>query len=173
MCEAGRIASRQSGKPSMPWMARIATSCLCILITACAAWPERPQSLANNPAQQRQAAEIIRLANAEIGMPYRYGGDTPRGFDCSGLVYYVFHHAGIAVPRTANEQLYASHRVEYRDLQPGDLVFFEIAGDAQMHVGIYIGNGEFIHAPETGETVSIAHFDSPYWKARYAGAGRF
>lgn len=157
----------------MAWRVRIAAGCLCVLLAACAAWPERPPSLANNPAQQRQAAEIIRLAHAELGVPYQYGGDTPRGFDCSGLVYYIFRHAGISVPRTANEQLYASHPVAYRDLQPGDLVFFEIAGDAQMHVGIYIGNGEFIHAPETGERVSIAHMDNPYWKARYASAGRF
>lgn len=106
-------------------------------------------------------------------MPYVYGGDTPRGFDCSGLVYYVYTQAGLRVPRTANAQLYASHPVTFDDLRPGDLVFFEIAGDAQMHVGIYAGNGRFIHAPETGASVSWARLDNPYWKARFAGGGRF
>ncbi|MDE2090358.1 MAG: C40 family peptidase [Gammaproteobacteria bacterium] len=143
------------------------------MIGACAPWPERPQTSVNNPAHTKRAAQIVRLASAELGAPYLYGGDTPRGFDCSGLVYYVFRHAGVAVPRTANQQLYASHPVQQRDLQAGDLVFFEIAGDAQMHVGIYAGHGEFIHAPESGQPVSYARMDSPYWKARFVSAGRF
>ncbi|MDE2234799.1 MAG: C40 family peptidase [Gammaproteobacteria bacterium] len=147
--------------------------CLGMLMVGCAPWPQRPQPLSPTPAGEQQASRIVRLATAELGVPYRFGGDTPRGFDCSGLVYYVFRHAGVRVPRTANEQLYASHPVSYRDLQPGDLVFFEIAGDAQLHVGIYIGNGEFIHAPETGQSVSIARLDDPYWKTRFDQAGRF
>jgi cell wall-associated NlpC family hydrolase len=151
----------------------MSVSCLCATIVACAPWPERPQPYANNPVGSKRAADIVRLATAELGKPYVYGGDTPRGFDCSGLVYYVFRHAGVAVPRTANEQLYASHPVDYRDMQPGDLVFFEIAGDVQMHVGIYVGNGEFVHAPETGKSVSYARLDNSYWKARFVGVGRF
>ena len=115
----------------------------------------------------------MRLAGHELGVPYIYGGDTPRGFDCSGLVYYVFRRAGVAVPRTANDQLYASHPVGLRDLQPGDLVFFQIAGNIQMHVGIYVGHGVFIHAPETGQPVSYARLDNHYWKSRFVGGGRF
>ncbi|MGA9853846.1 MAG: C40 family peptidase [Gammaproteobacteria bacterium] len=151
----------------------ISVGCLCAVITACAPWPVRPQPYVNNPVESKRAADIVRLATAELGTPYVYGGDTPRGFDCSGLVYYVFRHAGVAVPRSANGQLYASHPVDYRNIQPGDLVFFEIAGDAQMHVGIYVGKGEFVHAPETGQSVSYARLDNPYWKSRFVGIGRF
>jgi len=151
----------------------ISIACVCAVLEACAPWPVRPQPYANNPVESKRAADIVRLATAELGTPYVYGGDTPRGFDCSGLVYYVYRHAGVAVPRSANQQLYASHPINYREMQPGDLVFFEIAGDAQMHVGIYAGKGEFIHAPETGQPVSYARLDNPYWKSRFVGAGRF
>ncbi|MGA9851468.1 MAG: C40 family peptidase [Gammaproteobacteria bacterium] len=140
---------------------------------ACAPWPVRPEALPYNAAQANRAAEVVRLVSQQLGAPYLYGGDTPQGFDCSGLVYYVFRHAGLTVPRTANDQLYASHPVDLRDLQPGDLVFFQIAGDVQMHVGIYVGNGEFIHAPETGEPVSRAHLGDIYWNTRFVGGGRF
>ncbi len=142
-------------------------------LAACAPWPERPGVRPYSTARAKNAAEIVRLVRQELGVPYVYGGYTPRGFDCSGLVYYVFRRAGLAVPRTANAQLYASHPVNFQDLHPGDLVFFEIAGNVQMHVGIYVGNGEFIHAPETGQPVSYAFLDSPYWKTRFVGGGRF
>jgi murein DD-endopeptidase len=139
----------------------------------CAPWPERPEAQPYTTVQASRTAEILRLAQQELGRPYVYGGATPRGFDCSGLVYYIFRRAGIAVPRTANAQLYASHPVNLQQLRPGDLVFFEIAGNIQMHVGIYVGNGEFIHAPETGQPVSYAFLDSPYWKTRFVDGGRF
>ena len=142
-------------------------------LAACAPWPERPPPAHYSSSGSPRAQAIVQLASHELGAAYVYGGDTPRGFDCSGLVYYVFRRAGLAVPRTANEQLYASHPVSLRDLQPGDLVFFRIAGDIQMHVGIYVGNGVFIHAPETGQPVSYARLDDHYWKSRFIGGGRF
>lgn len=154
----------------------VSRCCLLLLffigLAGCAPWPEQ----ASTPAPAYQANindRVVQLARNELGVPYLYGGSTPSGFDCSGLVYYVFRHIGIDVPRTANRQFYASHRVDIADLQPGDLVFFEIAGDAQMHVGIYIGQGNFIHAPESGETVSYAQLDNPYWQTRFVGGGRF
>lgn len=142
-------------------------------LAACAPWPERPQATGFSPAANTRAREIVQLASHELGAPYLYGGDTPQGFDCSGLVYYVFRRVGIEVPRTANDQLYASHPVSRRDLQPGDLVFFQILGNVQMHVGIYVGHGVFIHAPETGQPVAYARLDAAYWKSRYVGGGRF
>ncbi|MGH8372460.1 MAG: C40 family peptidase [Gammaproteobacteria bacterium] len=147
-------------------------TCLAIGVVSCAPWPER-SDIPVSGYRPTTADEIIRLVRSELGVPYLYGGSSPKGFDCSGLVYYVYRHAGIKVPRTANAQFYASHQVAFADLQPGDLVFFEIAGDAQMHVGIYAGGGSFIHAPETGETVSYAQLGNPYWKARFVGGGRF
>lgn len=146
-------------------------TCICLVIAACAPWPERPGDAVSG--FQAQGNEIVALARNELGIPYLYGGSSPRGFDCSGLVYYVYAQAGIQVPRTANAQLYASHPVARADLRPGDLVFFEIAGDAQMHVGIYAGGGNFIHAPATGESVSYAQLDNAYWKTRFVGGGRF
>ena len=144
-----------------------------LLEVACAPWPERPPAQPYTTAQTNRAAEIVHLARQQLGIPYLYGGDTPRGFDCSGLVYYIFRRVGVAVPRTTNAQLYASHPVNVQELRSGDLVFFEIAGNIQMHVGIYVGHGEFIHAPETGQPVSYAFLDSPYWKPRFVDGGRF
>ncbi|MGH8370363.1 MAG: C40 family peptidase [Gammaproteobacteria bacterium] len=146
--------------------------CLGVGIAACAPWPERPDVAASG-YQADQIDQVMELARTELGVPYLYGGSTVKGFDCSGLVYYVYRRAGIKVPRTANAQFYASHKITLADLQRGDLVFFEIAGDAQMHVGIYVGDDRFIHAPETGTSVSYAQLDSPYWKARFVGGGRF
>ena len=143
-------------------------------LVACAPWPERRSTPPPySSAELLRAREIVRLASYELGVPYVYGGDTPHGFDCSGLVYYVFRRAGVAVPRTANDQLYASYPVGLRDLQPGDLVFFQIVGNIQMHVGIYVGHGVFIHAPETGQPVTYARLDDPYWKSRFVSGGRF
>ncbi|MGH8282362.1 MAG: C40 family peptidase [Gammaproteobacteria bacterium] len=133
----------------------------------------RPPAAGYSQAEAASAAKIMQFARRELGVPYLYGGATPRGFDCSGLVYYVFRQAGIAVPRSANEQLYASHPVSRQALRPGDLVFFQIAGNIQMHDGIYVGQGEFIHAPETGQVVSYARLDNSYWKSRFVGGGRF
>lgn len=142
-------------------------------LTACAPWPVRAPGVAYSPDVTARAQEIVQLARRELGAPYLYGGATPLGFDCSGLVYYVFRHAGVEVPRTANQQLYTSHPIDIQDLQPGDLVFFQIVGNIQMHVGIYVGHGIFIHAPETGQAVSYAQMDNPYWKSRFVGGGRF
>ncbi|MDE2197133.1 MAG: C40 family peptidase [Gammaproteobacteria bacterium] len=157
-------------EPRFRW---IAGMLLAAAVAACGQWPERPAALPYGPVQPAKEAEIVRLVRQELGIPYHYGGDTPRGFDCSGLVFYVYRRAGIQVPRTANAQLYASQPLARDALQPGDLVFFEIAGDAQMHVGIYVGNGRFIHAPQSGGVVSYARLDDAYWRTRFVGGGRF
>ncbi|TAL31334.1 MAG: NlpC/P60 family protein [Spirochaetes bacterium] len=116
-------------------------------------------------------ARIVATAERCLGTPYRYGGESPGGFDCSGLVMYVFGKHGIALPRTAGDQFEDGARVPLAALQPGDLVFFRTAGGRGIsHVGIYTGKGEFIHAPRTGTTVSYARLDNKYWKRHYAGA---
>jgi cell wall-associated NlpC family hydrolase len=133
------------------------------------------ESMANatTPAKtQSRPHRGLAIARDMIGMPYRYGGADPRGFDCSGLVYYSYRKAGIEVPRTAAEQYRKSKRVQAGPLQPGDLVFFTISRDKLSHVGIYAGNGRFIHAPSSGKSVVYASLHNPYWGVRLTGSGR-
>lgn len=118
--------------------------------------------------------QILSLARAELGVPYVFGGTDPRtGFDCSGLVRYVYGQAGISLPRTAQEQYDATTRVDQP--QAGDLVFFSYTYDAGVpitHVGIVTGPGEMITAPNTGESVRTEGYLSGYWAQHYAGGGR-
>ena len=105
---------------------------------------------------------------------YRRGGRDPKtGFDCSGFVRYVFRHtAGAELPVDSASQYRAGLTVARTDLKTGDLVFFKTRGKRVSHVGIYLGEGRFIHSPSTGKTVSISRLDEIYWQRRYAGAKR-
>lgn len=107
------------------------------------------------------------------GVPYRNGGTDPSGFDCSGLVWYAFEQHGIQVPRTVAEQFASGRRVKSGDLEPGDLVFFETSGHKASHVGLFVGGGEFVHAPSARGEVRVEHLASPYWSRRYVGARRY
>lgn len=142
-------------------------SCL-LIFTGCAQWPE--PSVAPSAVQQGRGKQAVQLAQQQEGVPYQYGGDTPRGFDCSGLVYFVYHKLGVSLPRTAAAQYDHTLRVARADLKPGDLVFFY--GGNLMHVGIYVGDGWFVHAPETGKPVAGAWLNAGYWNSNYYGAGR-
>jgi cell wall-associated NlpC family hydrolase len=154
---------------------------LCTLAAACA--PFRPglpgePTLRERPdiARYGQGAVLAQDALALLGTPYRFGGSDPSvGLDCSGLVTYLHGRLGIAVPRTAAAQFAASRPVDRTALQPGDLVFFRLVPGSRevTHVGVYIGSGRFIHAPQTGRNVEVASLDDTYFSARYAGAGRF
>jgi cell wall-associated NlpC family hydrolase len=106
------------------------------------------------------------------GIPYRAAGTDPSGFDCSGLVLYVFARHGIAVPRSVAEQFRIGRDVNVDRLEPGDLVFFRINGRDVSHVGIAVGAGRFVHAPSARGTVRVSLLDAPYWAKRYAGARR-
>jgi len=105
---------------------------------------------------------------------YRYGGRDPKtGFDCSGFVRYVFRHtAGTELPVDSASQYRAGLAVSRADLEVGDLVFFKTRGKRVSHVGIYLGEGRFIHSPSTGKRVSISRLDEKYWSRRYVGAKR-
>jgi cell wall-associated NlpC family hydrolase len=116
--------------------------------------------------------EIVHYAERALGTPYAWGGATPNGFDCSGLVYYVYSKAGLQVPRTTDEQLDASTPLDIAELKPGDLVFFD-TGFWQNHVGIYVGSGKFVHAPGDGEEVSISSLRDAYWNETLISGGRF
>jgi len=121
-----------------------------------------------------RAQELVLNAMGFMGIPYRWGGSTPEtGFDCSGFVQYVFRQAaGLVLPRSSFDQIRQGASVARDDLQPGDLVFFNTMRATASHVGIYIGENRFIHAPSRGKTVEIAEFTNSYWQARYDGARR-
>jgi cell wall-associated NlpC family hydrolase len=107
------------------------------------------------------------------GVPYRNGGADPSGFDCSGLVWYAFEQHGIQVPRTVAEQFDGGEKVKANHLEPGDLVFFETTGHKASHVGVFVGEGEFVHAPSARGEVRVERLASPYWSRRYVGARRY
>lgn len=150
-------------------------------LTACASAPPPrhqppPEPVTRSPGSGDTASRPnhgLAIARTMLGAPYHYGGASPRGFDCSGLVYYSYRKAGIKVPRTTREQYRQSRHVDLDHLRPGDLVFFRISRAKPSHVGIYVGGGRFIHAPSRGKRVSYASLDDPYWKVRVIGAGRF
>ena len=116
--------------------------------------------------------QIVNEASKYLGVPYVWGGTTPSGFDCSGLVQYIMKGLGIDISRVTQTQCKEGTPVAKGDLQPGDLVFFENNGDVH-HVGIYIGSGQMIHAPHTGDVVRVADMTSPYYTASYYCARRF
>jgi cell wall-associated NlpC family hydrolase len=118
--------------------------------------------------------EIGLFALSLVGINYRYGGESPeRGLDCSGLIRYVFQHVtGVTLPRTTTELSHIGKDIRTPDLEPGDLVFFNTRRLAFSHVGIYIGNDRFIHAPSRGGEVGVASLASAYWQKRYNGARR-
>ena len=118
--------------------------------------------------------KAIAVAKKQIRKKYRWGGSTPRtGFDCSGLTHYAFKSANIYIPRTAAAQYKHTKRVSLSKMQAGDLIFFHTRRTRARvnHVGIYLGNGKFIHAPRRGKRVSIAKL-SKYWRRKAVGAGR-
>jgi cell wall-associated NlpC family hydrolase len=119
---------------------------------------------------------IVQMALSFQGVAYRLGGEDPAGgFDCSGLVRYVFEQHRVDVPRTVAEQYQLGRRVQIQDAQAGDLVFFSTIGPGATHVGIALGSagpGEFVHAPGDGGAVRVERFDSPYWRSRIVGVRR-
>lgn len=116
---------------------------------------------------------VVLAAMSMIEVPYRAGGATPAGFDCSGLVYYVYRQAGITVPRSTQEQYRNANPVTMEALQPGDLLFYRLNTREVSHVGIFVGNGRFIHAPSRGKQVSYANMADAYWRQNFVGAGRY
>lgn len=139
-----------------------------------------PDSEPSAPAMQRihsfthRATELAMTAMTLIGAHYKYGGNSPEtGIDCSGLVRYVFKEAwGATLPRTSLELSRAGEEVSRDELQPGDLVFYNTMRRSYSHVGIYLGDNKFIHAPSSGKKVRIDNMELAYWKKRFNGARR-
>jgi cell wall-associated NlpC family hydrolase len=118
--------------------------------------------------QERAADEAVKL----VGAPYRYGGMSPKGFDCSGLVLYSYRQAGVTLPHSTEQQRHLGKPVRRSELRPGDLVFFDQRGKKHGHVALYVGNGEMVHAPSSGKRVRRDRLDSPYWKKHLSEARR-
>ena len=134
----------------------------------------QPEPAAEEEARQGPAQTLLKRGLALLGTPYRWGGSSPEaGFDCSGLVGYVFRTAlGIELPRISRDMARNGEQVERASLVPGDLVFFGRRGKRVDHVGIYIGEGRFLHAPRTGRDVTVSELDTGYWARRFLQARR-
>jgi cell wall-associated NlpC family hydrolase len=127
--------------------------------------------LVSSGSASQTALAAVRVALAQVGKPYVFGAEGPSTYDCSGLVQYAYGHAGIGVPRTARPQFRATRPVATSQLLPGDLLFFatdKSNWDTIHHVGIYLGGGRMVHAPQPGDVVKV----SPVWWAEYFGATR-
>ena len=146
-------------------------------VAGCASRPERLPAGSDGlpaPMPSEAARDAAVFAVSLIGVPYRNGGTSPdSGFDCSGLVWYVYRQAaGLALPRSAVEMERAGWPVEQNEIQPGDLVFYNTLGRAFSHVGIYVGERRFVHAPSSGGKVEIVSMQNTYWARRFSGARR-
>ena len=121
-----------------------------------------------------RASELVIRAMAFLDVPYRRGGTSAEsGFDCSGFVRTMYNQTlGYLLPRRAVEQASATEKIDRDDLQPGDLVFFNTMRRAFSHVGIYVGDGKFIHAPRTGAQIRVESLNANYWQHRFTGARR-
>jgi cell wall-associated NlpC family hydrolase len=145
-----------------------------------AAWGTEPVHTDRNPALNvlhsltDRASDLAIRAMAMVGIRYQYGGNTPEhGLDCSGLVRYVFKQAWDAdLPRTSVEMSRVGEKVDSKDLQPGDLVFYNTLRRGFSHVGIYLGDNKFVHSPSAGSSIRIESMDLSYWKKRFNGARR-
>lgn len=174
----------------MQWRApaAIGAAAAIALASACASSGVKPQPFPVPPAAAEGPAlpaplpvpspgaqdgfAIARTALALRGVPYRLGGTDTRGFDCSGLVQYVFALHGLGVPRVVRDQVRLGWPVRLDALEPGDLVFFETDGSAISHVGIAIGGDQFVHAPNARGVVRISRLTSGYWGERVVAARR-
>lgn len=148
---------------------------LSVLLVGGCTGPRSSTELRSSTVANHQGADVALNALALLNSPYRYGGAHPStGFDCSGLVFYVFQpQTATPIPRQSGEQARLGRAIALNQLEAGDLVFFNTLGKANSHVGIYIGDGNFINAPSSGGHVRIDSLHNPYFKQRFTAARRF
>lgn len=116
---------------------------------------------------------LVKTATSFQGAPAKPGGGTPDGFDCTGYVFYVYEQAAqITLPRKSHDQVQIGKAISPIDLQPADLIYFSVHGNRSFHVGLYLGEGRFIHAPSSGGTVRIENLGTQEWRTRFLGARR-
>ena len=155
-------------------VSRAALLSVLVLASGCAtqsAAPSRSVSESQAPAARSFGDDAARIALGQVGTPYQYGGASPSGFDCSGLVHYSYLQAGKSLPRTTSQLWNASDTVERKNIRAGDLLFFNVDGK-MSHVGMSLGGSRFVHAPSSGKKVSVESLDSEYYRRAFIRAGR-
>jgi len=156
-------------------MKRLSITFFLLALGACSSNPPQlPVRTTDAPVavSRKPGVRISNDARAMVGIPYRYGGSSPAtGFDCSGLVYYTYTQNGIPVPRTSQELFRAAKKIALGEAREGDIVFFQDQAKLS-HVGIYVGDGLFVHAPASGRSVSIASLELPYYQQNLVAVGR-
>ena len=152
-------------------LAVIAALCLVGCAAPAVVEPQRAEVSAAKRTPASAAERAAAIALQQVGTAYRYGGSTPAGFDCSGLVQYSYREAGKTVPRTTGQLWNTAGTVPYQDLQVGDLLFFRFDGK-MSHVGIYVGDEKFVHAPSSGSRVTVDSLDATYYRNALMRAGR-
>ncbi len=154
-------------------------SCIALMF-ACSSSPQYSEPVSKptkktatyKPKTQTKGHKIADLAKSLVGSPYKYGGESPKGFDCSGLVFYTHGKVGIDTPRTSIQQFKTARTIPLKELHNGDLIFFKLTRSQVSHVGIYVGNGRFIHAPQSGKQVKATYLNDGYWKTKIVSGGR-
>jgi cell wall-associated NlpC family hydrolase len=183
LCRQTRIHIQNSTKTLSRYFGRLFILVLSMVfigvqLSACATVSKPASSKATPTRLKKQDSSleptytVIDIAEKLKGKPYRYGGVTPKGFDCSGFVQYAYRKAGMSIPRTTRDQYRVSQRLPLEKAKPGDLLFFKIDSRKLSHVGLYAGNGRFIHASTAKKRVADALLHNPYWRNRLIGIGR-
>jgi cell wall-associated NlpC family hydrolase len=149
-------------KPAKTLAALLILSLASLALSGCGGKRPKPSPLAQ---------EIVDTAQQYLGVPYVYGGRSPKGFDCSGLVWYVYRQHGIELPDSSYKQAGHGERIPQDEMMPGDLVFFQSGGRVN-HVGLYIGDGVMIHAPGKGKRVRKAKLSEKYYRRHFATVRR-
>jgi cell wall-associated NlpC family hydrolase len=152
---------------------RIVVCCACALVLAFSATSAMAAPLDTPIPQPSPGAELANFAEQYVGSPYRWGGASPSGFDCTGFVMWVYSQFGVAMPHNEAGQLASGERVGADDLQPGDVLIFANTYRAGLsHAGIYLGDGQFVHAVDERHGVMVSALWDNYWGPRLVGASR-
>lgn len=152
---------------------RAITLVLILALAGCASAQRAPGAATGSTKPTAELRDDAAMhAQKMLGKPYKYGGTSPAGFDCSGLVLYSYKRAGLVLPHGTDQQRALSRPIKVADLRRGDLVFFNQEGKKFGHVGIYVGDGRFVHAPSSGKSVRADRLDTPYWRKHLSEARR-
>jgi cell wall-associated NlpC family hydrolase len=174
LADATHVAPQESAPPGDPWKppAEAELAELARADTASPAIAASPGAPDASKADGSITDRLLRVAHGMLSVPYRFGGTTLRGLDCSGFVQKTFAFFNLDLPRSAREQFREGAEVAKADLSPGDLVFFRTYAIYPSHVGIYLGDDRFIHASSRDRRITVDSLDTPYYMERYIGAKR-